>query len=370
MSHRIPLFKIHTPLNIGAVLERDVFDLGVLTEGVWADKFENEMSAWSGSDKNVLVNSCTAALTLAYKMAGVGPGTEVISTPMTCMATNEPIDTLGGTIVWADIDPTTGNIDPNDIEQLVTDKTVAISAVHWAGTPYQMKDVHDIALRHGLYVIDDAAHAIGATYRDSRIGDGTYSDFTCFSFQAIKHLTTGDGGMLTCRSDTDADRARKLRWFGLSRNYDGPKWEQDIVESGYKFHMNNINARIGLAQLPHLSQIVSQHRKHAAEYNAHINNRFVQKLQVFDDAVSSYWIYTLLVEDRDMFKRHMDQHGIDVDVVHMRNDRYSVFQKFNRRTLPGCDDFCARMINIPVGWWLSDHDVKRVIDAVNSYIRT
>lgn len=367
MFERIRLFKVHTPPDIGRDLELDVFSSGILTEGKWADNFEEAMSMWSGTDRNVLVNSCTSALTLAYKMTGVGPGKEVICTPMTCMATNEPVDTLGGTIVWADIDPTTGNIDPQDIEQLITKNTVAISAVHWAGTPYDMNSIWSIAQKHGLKVIDDAAHALGASYEESIVGDGTYTDFTCFSFQAIKHLTTGDGGMLTCRTDEDTDRARRLRWFGLNRKYEGSKWEQDIAESGYKFHMNNINARIGVAQLPHSIDIVTRHRSNAYEYNNRIRNRLVKKLRTPENAVSSYWIYTVLVDDRDRFAKHMDGYGIDVDVVHVRNDNYSVFKRFKTRELPGCDEFCSKMINIPVGWWLSTYDVDRVIEAVNAY---
>ena len=359
-------------------MQRDVFDSGMLTEGKWADAFEEAMKQWSGDDHyNVLMNSCTAALTIAYKLAGVGPGTEVICTPMTCMATNEPIDTLGGTIVWADIDPKTGNIDPDDIEQLITDKTVAISAVHWAGTPFKMKEIWHIAQKynssgsspreHKISIIDDAAHALGATYASEKIGSSYYSDYTCFSFQAIKHLTTGDGGMLTCKSAADAERARKLRWFGLNRKYDGSKWEQDIVESGYKFHMNNINARIGLAQLPHSSRLLMLHRANAKHYRRSINNPRVQIITQPMAVQSSHWIYTILVDDRDAFKKHMDELGIDVDVVHVRNDTYSVFEKFKTRDLPGCDKFCSSMINIPVGWWLTPNEVQRVIDGVNSF---
>ena len=366
---RIRLFKVFTPPNLGETLQRDVFDTEMLTEGKWADAFEEGMGQLVGTKNTVLMNSCTAALTIAYRLSGVGPGKEVICTPMTCMATNEPVDTLGGDIVWADIDPNTGNIDPDDIEQLITDKTVAISAVHWAGTPFNMKAVYAIARRHKLKVIDDAAHALGAQYQGELIGSSAYSDFSCFSFQAIKHLTTDDGGMLTCRLDADAKRARELRWFGLNRKYVGSKWEQDIAESGYKFHMNDINARIGVAQLPHSSRLLMLHRANAHHYKRAIDNSRVQKLDepTTNYTSSSHWIYTIKVDDREAFKKHMDTHDIDVDVVHVRNDNYSAFKRFKKRELPGCDEFCSSMINIPVGWWLTTIDVNRVIDAVNSY---
>jgi len=205
----IPLFKVHYSKGIGKKIE-DIFRKGTITEGEVSDRFEQSFSKYIGNPYCTLTNSCTSAITLALRLAGVEAGDEVISTPMTCMATNEPIDTAGAKIVWADIDPTTGNIDPQDVEKKLfrRSKVKAIIAVHWAGQPFDIDAINKIARKHKVKVIEDAAHALDSTYKNKKIG--CHSDFVCFSFQAIKHLTTGDGGALFCRKKSDDKRAKLL----------------------------------------------------------------------------------------------------------------------------------------------------------------
>ena len=158
----IPLFKVHYPKGIGKKIEK-IFQEGFITEGEISDQFEKSLADYIGNPNCTLTNSCTSALTLAFRLAGVGNGDEVISSPMTCMATNEPISGFGANIVWADVDPTTGNIDPNDVEKKITKKTKAIVAVHWAGQPFNIKRINQIARKHKLKVIEDAAHALNST---------------------------------------------------------------------------------------------------------------------------------------------------------------------------------------------------------------
>jgi perosamine synthetase len=361
----IPLFKVHYPQGVGQRIE-DVFASGMITEGEVSDRFEAEFAALVGNPYTALVNSCTSALVLAYRMCGVGPGTEVISSPMTCMATNEPIVNAGADIVWADIEHDTGNIDPKCLEKLITPRTRAIVAVHWAGQPFNIDDVCSIARKHGVPVIGDAAHALGATYNNKPIA--TFCDYTVFSFQAIKHLTTGDGGAISCRGKLDFERLKLLRWFGIDRKYPGSKWQQDILECGYKFHMNNLTAAIGLEQMKHIKKIIHAHMSHGMAYDAGIIDRHsVRKLHRPADMQSAHWIYSLLVDDPVRFKEHMSSRGVATDVVHVRNDHYTVFNRFRRDDLFGCNMFCPRLINIPVGWWLTDDDVKYIIEAVNAY---
>ena len=363
----IPLFKVRHPPGIGAVIE-DIFAKGMITEGEVSDRFEADFASFVGNPYTALVNSATSALTLAYRMCNVTPASEVITTPMTCMATNEPIMNAGARIVWADIDPTTGNIDPVSVERLISSRTRAIVGVHWAGQPFDIEALMTIGQRHGIPVIADAAHALGATYRGRPIAN--YCDFNVFSFQAIKHLTTGDGGALSVTGKLAFERLKLLRWFGIDRKYPGSKWEQDIHECGYKFHMNNLTAAIGLEQMKTIRDVIATHAANGAAYDAGIQdtNR-VRKLRRPSDCQSAHWIYSLLVDDPGAFKAHMALKGIATDVVHVRNDRYSVFRPF-RSQLPGCDEFCPHLINIPVGWWLSAGDVMTIIDAVNSYGRS
>jgi perosamine synthetase len=363
----IPLFKVHVPRNIGSTLQA-VFDTGMITEGTYSDEFEHQLSKCFKAPTSI-VNSCTSALTLAYRASGVEPGTEVISTPMTCMATNEPIHTMGAKIVWADIDPSTGNIAPASVAQRLTPNTRAVVGVHWAGAPFDVAGVYAVlrtAGRHDVKVIADAAHAFGASYLYSPVG--SECDHVCFSFQAIKHLTTVDGGAVTSKDPGVDALIKRLRWFGLDRKYSGDKWSQDITHSGYKFHMNNINAAIGLEQLKSVDNIVTAHQNNGEYYNTHIFNAHVTKLWHDPRSRSAHWIYTLLVDDREAFKKHMAMCEVACDVVHHRNDKYSVFKEFARDDLPGVDEFCAHMINIPVGWWLTALDRDHIVEAVNSYV--
>ena len=365
MDETIPLFKAHHPRGIGRKIE-DVFRKGTITEGEISDEFERSFSEYVGNPYCTLTNSCTSAITLALRLAGVQSGDEVISTPMTCMATNEPIDTIGAKIVWADIDPTTGNIDPQDVERKVArhSKVKAIIAVHWAGQPFDIDAINKIARKNKIKVIEDAAHALDSTYGNKKIG--CHSDFVCFSFQAIKHLTTGDGGALFCKKKSDDSRAKRLRWFGLNRKFKGNKWKQDIKESGYKFHMNNITATIGLEQMKYIKTLTGAHKENAQFYDESLNNPKIQKLRRDSKSSSSCWIYSLLCENRDVLQKYLQSKGIHADVVHVRNDKYTVFTD-SQLALDNLSYFNSRLLNIPVGWWLSAKNLNYIAKTINMW---
>lgn len=362
----IPLFKIHTPPNIGNVLQ-NVFDSGFITEGEYSDKFETKFGNYVDNPNCSLVNSCTSALTLAYVASDVKPEDEIISTPMTCMATNEPIHTMGAKIVWADIDPTTGNICPESVKKRITKKTKAIVGVHWAGQPFEIDEINSIAAEHNIRVVEDAAHALGARYKGKLIG--SHSDFVCFSFQAIKHLTTVDGGAITSKKVSDDLRIKKLKWFGLDRKYPYSKWTQDISEAGYKFHMNNINASIGLEQMKYIDDIVAKHKNNYRFYNDNITNPKIIKMREEKHLESACWIYTIRTADREDLQKYLAANGIASDVVHVRNDQYSVFDKYrlDSELLKGTNEFCSQHLNIPVGWWLSTEDTEYIVNKLNEY---
>lgn len=366
----IPLMKVHTPPNIGNKLQK-VFDSGFVTEGEYADKFEIEFGKYIDNKNVRLVNSCTSAITLAGHMCDIKPGDEVITTAMTCMATNEPFYNFGAKLVFADVEPDTGNIDVKDIEKKITSKTKAIVMVHWAGQPCELDEINALAKKHNIKTIEDAAHALRSTYKNKKIGN--HSDYVCYSFQAVKHLTTVDGGAIACKTQEDAERIRKLRWFGLDRNFKAPagqppasRWEQDITEVGYKFHMNNINAAIGLENLKYIDQVIDGHVDNGKFFDQNINNPLVKIPRRVSNGTSSYWLYSVLVENKQKFKEYLEKNGIASDVAHVRNDEYSVFHKF-QTPLPGLDLFSKQMINIPCGWWLSKSDRDKIVEIVNNY---
>ena len=210
----IPLFKVHMPESVMDPLKA-VLMSGYIGQGTKVDEFEKALVPWIGHPNILSLNSGTSALYLALKLAGVGYEDEVISTPMTCMASNTPIMDHKAKIVWADIDPWTGNIDPVDVERKITARTKAVMAVHWGGYPCEIDELLRVTKKYGIPLIEDAAHAFGAVYRGRKIG--ALSQFTCFSFQAIKHLTTVDGGALVASTNEGYRRGKLLRWYGIDR---------------------------------------------------------------------------------------------------------------------------------------------------------
>lgn len=339
---------------------------GYIGQGPRVEEFEHALAPWVGSEHVLTVNSGTSAIHLALRLAGVGPGDEVISTPMTCTATNEPILERGAKIVWADVDPRTGNIDPEDVARKVTARTRAIVAVHWGGYPCDLAELNEIARSHGVRVIEDAAHAFGADYRGSRIG--SHSDFVCFSFQAIKHLTTVDGGCLVCKDPVDYRRGKLLRWYGIDRECDRKDFrcEEDVLEHGYKFHMNDVAATIGLEQLKWVGAVLEKHRANAAFFRERLDGLSgLRLLRYKTDRVSSYWLFTMLVDDRARFMDLMKAAGVMASQVHSRNDKHSMCSEF-ARPLPGLDEFAARQVSVPVGWWLGQEEREHIVATVRA----
>jgi perosamine synthetase len=283
---------------------------------------------------------------------------------MTCTATNEPILSLGATPVWADVNSFNGLIDWYSVGQKITEKTKAIMVVDWGGMPCDFDHLRAVARLNGkeIPIIEDAAHSLGASYRGRMVG--TLADFTCFSFQAIKHLTCVDGGALVCADKDDADRARRLRWFGIPRDIPCDfRGGIDFEEWGYKFHMNDLNATIGLANLEILPSILEQHRLIAAEYVKAFSGKVQMVGEIYEHS-SSWWLFTILVDDREGFKAFMKSKNIEVTQAHARNDKFTAFDGFSRGMLPGLDYFSKKMICIPINYHMSKDDVRRVIDAV------
>jgi len=345
----IPLFRVAMDPVAGELVAR-VLESGYIGQGPKVDEFEKALVPWVGSTP-LTTNSATSALTLALKLAGVGPAAHVIMTPMTCSATNIPILNLGAEPLFADIDPRTGLIDPYSVEQLVLKYRMtvkAIMAVDWGGTPCDYNAL--LRVSDGIPIIEDAAHAFGAWYNERQVG--TLVDYTAFSFQAIKHLTTGDGGALVV-PESQRKRARDMRWFGIDR--DDPtvqfRGETDITEAGYKFHMNDIAATIGLANLRLIDGVLRRHRANAAVYGEQLDDRFSRTSPLYDHE-SSWWMYTVLLPsrlERDDFRAWMGANGVTVSQVHWRNDDLSIFRRW-KRELPGVDEFASRMICLPTHW--------------------
>lgn len=361
----IPLFKVFLPPRAALMpcLEEILYS-GQISEGAPVVEFEHRFGNFVGCPDALSFYSGTAALHAALVLAGVQPGDEVISTAMTAEPTNMAILHAGAKIVWADVDPANGNLSAAAVANKITGRTRAVMVVHYGGIPAPINSIRAAVAAHGIPVVEDAAHALGARYEGALIG--THSEFVMFSLQAIKHMTTVDGGILACNGTGDRGRllarGRRFRWFGIDRA--APRTEVDVAEVGYKYHMNNVTATIGLVQLGHIAPIIARHIANGQYFDQALQGIPGLELCKWENcAEPSYWFYTVLVEDREKFSRHLTAHGIANSQAHKRNDFHSVFAA-SRCELPGLDDFSRRMIHIPCGWWLDDERREYIADVI------
>lgn len=358
---QIPLFKVFMAPETALLPRlRDVLYSGQIGEGQLVADFEQRFGEFSGQSNVLSFYSGTAALHTALLLAGAGPGDEVISTAMTAEPTNLAILHAGAQVVWADVDPRNGNLAAAAIAEMITPRTRAIMVVHYGGIPAPMAAIRALAERNAIALIEDAAHALGARYAGLPIG--SHADYVMFSLQAIKHLTTVDGGMLGCRNPADLPRGRRLRWFGIDRV--APRTGVDIAEVGYKYHMNNVNATIGLVQLDYIRPVIERHIANGRYFDSALRGIPGLELCAWDEAAEpSYWFYTVLAERRDELARRLTGLGIGNSLAHRRNDRHSVFAA-SRTELPGLDRFYDRMLHIPCGWWVGDDEREHIVGAL------
>jgi len=359
----------NTKISLRAIeLATQVLHSGWVSEGKMVKEFETALASRLGLQNPVAVNSGTSALHLALAIAGVGPGDEVILPAQTFVATGLVILMQGATPVFADIDPRTGNISPPSIQEKITPRTKAIMPVHWGGYPCEMDEIAALAQKHGLAVIEDAAHALGATYHGRPVG--VLSRFTAFSFQAIKHLTTGDGGALCCSEAEDARAAVVRRWFGIDRQNSQPsilgEREYDITEIGYKYHMNDLAAAVGLGNLEDFPARLARRQQIGGYYRQELKGiAGLKLLDLRSDRTHAYWLFTVLVERREDFIRRLAEAGIPASVVHLRIDHNSVFGGI-RTDLPGQAEFNERQVAIPLHEGLDEKAAAKIVSAIQA----
>jgi dTDP-4-amino-4,6-dideoxygalactose transaminase len=375
----IPLFKVAmSPDATNAVAE--VLESGYIGQGPKVEEFEKNLRGYFNHDLLLTVNSATSGLHLANRLlidwlSEHSPGDiEVLTTPLTCTATNWPTLANNLPIRWVDIDPNTLNIDLNDLERKLSPKTKIIIIVHWGGYPVdldQLQKVRDKCKEmYGFrpYVIQDCAHAFGSKYRKYPVGvyPGLPGSIGVYSFQAIKHLTSVDGGMITLQHQQLFDKAKLLRWYGIDRdsNTKDFRCEADVEEWGYKFHMNDVNATIGVENLKVIDSIVEKHKSNGLFFNEKLKKvDGVTLLENKPGHESAYWIYSMKVERQMDFMAAMADRGISVSRVHERNDKHSCVAEYVS-ALPQLDKVIQEMICIPSGWWVGDSDREFIVDQI------
>ena len=266
------------------------------------------------------------------------------------------------------MDPITGSISPEDIEKKISSNTKAVTMVHWGGNPCDIDKINLIAHDAGIKTIEDGAHAMGMEYKNKFFGN--HSDYCVNSLQAIKHITSVDGGLLWIKNIKDYERASLLKWYGIDRTIrEGVdlRCEVDVPEAGYKFHMNDVCAVIGNSNFKHLSEILAKNRDNAGFYNEAFKG--ISKITVVPenkDGKSSFWLYTIHVNNRDKLMMKLKEKNIMSSKVHARNDTHSMFSEF-KTNLPGVEQFNKTHLCIPVGWWVTKEQREYIADNVIKY---
>jgi dTDP-4-amino-4,6-dideoxygalactose transaminase len=315
------------------------------------DEFEKLLESKFGGH-SVAVNSGTSALELAYDLIGLKKGDEVITTPLTCTATNIPLIRRGCKLVFVDVNPSTLCIDDRSIRERLTKRTKAVVIVNLGGIKADIGKMP-------VPVVADSCQALG-------VNNG---DYVAYSFQAIKHITTGDGGALICKDKKEAEKAKLRRWFGIDRTKKiSNNWQPyknrailfDIEYPGYKYHMNDIAASMGIEALKDWDKIL-EHRKKIFEIYQDTG------IQMIDGKVNTYWLAGVLVEDRDSFCQYLNERGIETNVMHVRNDVYKIFKPY-RTKLPNMDWVDERYIYIPCHNKMSLRDARYVAKTIENWL--
>ncbi len=354
---------------------------GWLGTGPKVAQFEKDFATYKGVHHAVALNSCTAALHLSIIAAGIKPGDEVVTTPMTFCATVNAIIHAGAIPVLADVDSATMNIDPKQIEAKITSRTKAILPVHFAGRPCDMDAICDIAQSHNLKIIEDCAHAIETEYRSRKAG--TFGDFGCFSFYVTKNVVTGEGGMVLTKCEEDAARIKTLGLHGMTKDAwkrfgdEGFKHYQ-VVECGFKYNMMDLQAAIGIHQLARVEQNWQKRQVIWNQYNAAFKDLPIAiPAETAPDTHHAYHLYTILIDEqqtgisRDAFLDLMTKHNIGVGVHYLSIPEHPYYQETYRwkpEDYPHAMKIGRQTISLPISAKLMESDVADVVEAIRKVL--
>ncbi len=369
-KNSISQFYPHIPKNSLKVLKK-VFAGRWVGQGPLVDQVEKIFSTkFANGLPSVAVGSGTDALHLAYILSGIKKGDEIICPIFTCTATNIPLLYIGAKIKFADVNPATLNINIESVKKLITKKTKAIVFVNYGGLPCELNELNKIAKKNKLTLIQDAAQSLGATYQKKPVTN--YADFTIFSFQAIKQITSGDGGMLVLKNKNLAKKALRIRWFGIDRpKKQGGTWENDIKEIGYKYQMTDLGASILLESIKEFKKIKT-HRKNI--FNTYLKNLSKNKkitiVNAKGDFEHAHWIFTIILDKKDFLQKKLRSRFIETNQVHFRNDKYSIFKKFTKnKKFKHMDKIENKYLVLPMHTKMSVSDAQKISNLINSIIK-
>lgn len=354
---------------------RDALAAGWLGMGRLSREFEEGLESYLRlSDRRVVsTNSCTEAIHIAGRVIGLGPGDEVIAPSFTYVAGHQAISRTGADVVFCDVEPGALGIDPARVRELITDRTRAILAVDYLGLPCRMDELMDIARRHDLRVIEDAAHAFGSLSDGRPVG--SFGDITCFSFGPVKMITTLEGGAVVTPNPQDVQTLHELRHLGIDSDTDARyrnqrNWEFDVVRQGYRCHLGSVPAAIGLAQLGMVDEFISNRQDYCRYYDEAL--RDLDGVTLFDTdwkGVAPY-IYVLRLRDgsrrRDLID-HLKARGIATGIHFMGAHEFSFYARSRRGELPVTQEVTQQVLTLPLHPYMDSTTLDRVVDGVRSF---
>lgn len=352
---------------------KEAFDYGYFGLAYKVNEFEEKLQEYLGTDRSVVaVNTGTSALHIALASIGIQDGDEVIVPSFTFVATLQAISDCGGVPVFCEVDEKTMLMDMADVERKITDKTKAIVPVHYAGSPCDMDALLAMKEKYGVRIVEDAAHAIGSTYKGKKIG--SFGDITCFSFDSIKVMTCGEGGAVVSNDSALADIVKTKRLLGIDRktmhtkDWKQRSWIYDVPYAGYRYHMSNINAGIGLAQLKKLDAFISRRREICNLYMEKLKDIQGIELPVSYFSTIAPFMYVIKVKDgkRDALKKYLMDHDIESGISYIPCHHFTYYHN-DSVNLPITDAIFQEILCLPLHYEISDENVEEVANCIKSF---
>lgn len=353
---------------------RDAFAYGYFGHAAKVEQFEAALADYLGAEHVVATNTGTSALHLALDALGIWDGDEVIVPSLTFVASFQAIWATGATPIACDVRPDTLLMDLDDAEERITPRTRALMPVHYGGSPCDLQGLRALAARHGLKVVEDAAHAFGSTYQGRRVG--SFGDATCFSFDSIKNITCGEGGAVCCGDEELAELMRRKRVLGIDRRPPAdpsqrpPAMTFEVATAGFRYHMSNINAGIGLAQLRKADAFIARRREICRQYDRAFSGvEGLTPLRVNYDETAPH-IYVVRVKDdrRDALMRHLRLEGIETGINYVPNHLHPLFRP-EGKPLPETERAFREILTLPLHVGLTQSDVETIVDRVLAFMR-
>jgi len=351
----IPLFKPYIPTELPEL--DTILHSGALAYGKWGKLFEQKFGEYIGENRITTMNSYNSAMLVALSVIGVKPGDEIIASPMSCLASNQPFSTQNLKVVWADIDPKTGTLCPESVRSKITSKTKAIFHNHYCGYLGYINEINQIGREKGIIVVDDAIKAFGSEYEGKSIGN-TGTDMTIFSFQTVRLPNTIDGGAITFGNSSLYEKARLIRDFGIERT----KFRDilgeispscDIKTPGFGATLSDLNSYIGCLQMTHIEELISRQRMNAEKWKLIFQQEYpaIYILGKSSSKIPNYWVFGLLSSDKIKILKQFREKKYYASGIHLPNNYYSVFG--NKTQLDGVNEFYSKFLAIPCGWWFN-----------------